>query len=193
MLPVQADLWSVGAILYELVVGRPPYNGGNHVQLLRNIERADARLPDDVRAALSPAAIHIISQAHSSSCSAMTRQPVCIVQEPVQSTLPQRTSCFGPGLGAELTGQCNFCSCAKSKVALRLPSSPTTLCLQLLRRNPVERISFDEFFRHPFLNPSGVQSLHNPHVQSQSTASHLTPSSASQVCLLTQLAPCRLA
>ena len=54
------------------------------------------------------------------------------------------------------------------------------LRLQLLRRNPVERISFDEFFRHPFLSPSGVHSMH-PSLQSQTTGSHMTPSSTSQV------------
>ena len=38
----KADLWSTGAILYELVVGRPPFTGQNPLQLLKNIERSDA-------------------------------------------------------------------------------------------------------------------------------------------------------
>ncbi|KAF1317568.1 Ulk/ulk protein kinase, partial [Globisporangium splendens] len=44
----KADLWSVGTILYEMVVGRPPYGGSNHVQLLANIERSDLRFPSNV-------------------------------------------------------------------------------------------------------------------------------------------------
>ncbi|GLD94645.1 hypothetical protein PINS_up003269 [Pythium insidiosum] len=44
----KADLWSVGTILFELVVGRPPYGGANHVQLLANIERNELRIPSDV-------------------------------------------------------------------------------------------------------------------------------------------------
>lgn len=37
----KADLWSVGAILFECFCGKPPYNGPNPMQLLANIEKAD--------------------------------------------------------------------------------------------------------------------------------------------------------
>jgi serine/threonine-protein kinase ULK2 len=82
----KADLWSVGAVLYELVVGRPPFTGSNTFQLLRNIERSHpgSLIPADVVAR---------------------------------------------GLSVECKG----------------------LIQALLRRNPVERISFEEFFRHPFI------------------------------------------
>eukprot|EP00256_Glycine_max_P061285 XP_014630363.1 serine/threonine-protein kinase ATG1t isoform X2 [Glycine max] len=33
----KADMWSVGAILFELLNGYPPFNGRNNVQVLRNI------------------------------------------------------------------------------------------------------------------------------------------------------------
>ena len=79
----KADLWSVGTILYELVVGRPPFNGSNHVALLHNIQRHDAKIPDPIAQHLSPACIDLI--------------------------------------------------------------------YSLLKRNPVQRISFEEFFNHPFL------------------------------------------
>ncbi len=79
----KADLWSVGTILYELVVGRPPYNGSNHIVLLQNIERHEARIPATIAKHLSPACIELI--------------------------------------------------------------------YSLLERNPVQRISFEEFFNHPFL------------------------------------------
>ncbi|EMG48187.1 ATG1 Serine/threonine-protein kinase ATG1 [Candida maltosa Xu316] len=37
----KADLWSVGAVLYEMTVGRPPFKAGNHIELLKNIEKAN--------------------------------------------------------------------------------------------------------------------------------------------------------
>ena len=55
---VKADLWSVGAILFELVSGVPPYTGGNHIQLLKNIEQKEAKLPTDL--GLSMPCLHLI-------------------------------------------------------------------------------------------------------------------------------------
>lgn len=38
---VKADLWSVGAVAYEMAVGRCPYRAQNHVELLRRIDRGE--------------------------------------------------------------------------------------------------------------------------------------------------------
>lgn len=45
----KVDLWSVGTVLYEMVVGRPPFRATNHVELLRKIEKGDDRIrfPED--------------------------------------------------------------------------------------------------------------------------------------------------
>ena len=77
----KSDLWSVGTVLYEMVVSRAPFRARNHVELLRKIEAAEdvIKFPRDV------------------------------------SVTP------------ELKG----------------------LIRALLKRNPVERLSFENFFAHP--------------------------------------------
>ncbi|PNY08701.1 serine/threonine kinase family protein [Trifolium pratense] len=85
----KADLWSVGAILYQFVTGKTPFTGNNQIQLLQNIMKStELQFPSD-------------SQSLSSECK--------------------------------------------------------DLCQKLLRRNPVERLTFEEFFNHPFLNPKQTE------------------------------------
>ncbi|XP_026444405.1 serine/threonine-protein kinase ATG1c-like isoform X3 [Papaver somniferum] len=80
----KADLWSVGVILYQLVIGKTPFTGNNQIQLLQNIMKSkELQFPTDIK---------------------------------------------------ELSSDC------------------TDLCRKLLRRDPVERLTFEEFFGHLFLS-----------------------------------------
>lgn len=100
----KADLWSVGAILYQLVTGRPPFEGNNQIQLFQNIlASTELRFPE--------------------------------------------------GLLREIHPDC------------------VDLCRSLLCRNPVERLTFREFFDHKFIVESRQMAdveLHSSVPQSKS-------------------------
>ena len=44
----KADLWSVGCIYYEMLVGMPPYRGSSPADLFNNIRTKPLHIPPEV-------------------------------------------------------------------------------------------------------------------------------------------------
>lgn len=84
----KADLWSLGAIMFEMLCGGPPYTGSNQASLLKEMRSRDPCIPSDVSTELSYACKHLMRK--------------------------------------------------------------------LLQRRPVERISFEGFFSHPYILGEGT-------------------------------------
>ncbi|KAI7879377.1 kinase-like protein [Lichtheimia hyalospora FSU 10163] len=110
----KADLWSVGAVLYEVVTGRPPFRAQNHIELLKKINENEDRIrfPDE--------------------------KPDAVVA-PIGNDIKD-------------------------------------LIRKLLKKNPVERITFEEFFMHPAIinNPPSPSSQPQPPRPSSSSSRSTT-------------------
>lgn len=109
----KADLWSVGAVLYEMSVGRPPFRAQNHMELLKKIERARGRVnfPDEV-AEKEAAKEKSLGSSPRSLPSSMPPKDVTVV-----------------------------------------PPDMKALIRMLLKRKPIERASFEEFFSSDAVAP----------------------------------------
>lgn len=119
----KADLWSVGAVLYEMCVGKAPFRAQNHIELGRKIEQSKGiKFPDE-----------------------------------------------DPNSAAGKSG-------GGGSADLPVPPDVKALIRMLLKRNPVERASFEEFFGSTAMTKSKFPRPQESPVASSSLPTYGRPS-----------------
>ncbi|KAJ3005321.1 UNVERIFIED_CONTAM: Serine/threonine-protein kinase, partial [Siphonaria sp. JEL0065] len=132
----KVDLWSLGTILYEMMTGRPPYKAQNHIDLLRKIDKGEGwiKFPGD-------------EDQPDRRKSILVGQPPPPAA-PISSSLGRRVVANFPA--ASLGASPKFPSVGQPGMIGVRPISDDLkdLTRRLLKRNPMERMSFEEFFMH---------------------------------------------
>ncbi|KAJ3220210.1 Serine/threonine-protein kinase, partial [Clydaea vesicula] len=168
----KADLWSLGAVVFEMYYGHPPFKAQNHIELLKRIEQATSiTFPDDEQEENRFNRNSVNS--HNDVNILRNSKPIPILQNNFNNNFRSHT--FN---GTTASPPHQLSSPVRSNSSSTLTFSKENLkdfIVKLLKKNPIERITFEEFFLHPavtgFKSPQFLLNQHIPQTESVSLKS----------------------
>lgn len=144
----KADLWSIGVLLYEMICGTLPFQARNAIELLHLIKSSTGITFPSPNS--SRDIIHSFTSRRRTSTVTSHEGPI---SSPRSINMPRsdayRESHGSKSYSPNLTRTSRSYNDSGKSFSSTVSSSMKELVVSLLRIDPVERISFEEFFLHP--------------------------------------------
>jgi serine/threonine-protein kinase len=150
----RADLWAVGALLYHLLTGRPPYEGANPLATLHLLTsgRPPAPLPDDVPAPIAQVIRQALSHSRADRLATAAEMQAALERVMVEANVPTTIADVAQFVGLHLADRMTQ---RRNVIELALRAASERVRIQPLIALPRS----DSVLDFPSLSPGGSSGI----------------------------------